>query len=103
MMRICRMSSNDFFSAPEIDCGMLIPFQGASCSRLGIAVNGGWYLRNSCGIEPVLLLRNRSVWSAHLALLTLEYGARGTAIVWARRLPVQADAWRRLRVWFNCG
>ena len=106
MMSFCKMSSNGFLNAPELSFRIFRgygPTLRASRLRLGVNAAGGWYVRVSSGVQPVLLLRDSSFWLGGLAMLTLSFSDGSRHIVGARRDELNSFAWRRLRVWFYVG
>ena len=97
------MSSNGFLSGPEITVSFATkPLR--YCWRqpfisLGVNSAGEWHGRTLWGPQPVLLLRNKSVWLNACAGLTVVTDDGSIVGLWFLRHKCDADAWRRLRAW----
>jgi hypothetical protein len=98
------MSSNAFLSAPEIP----ISFAASPLSYcwqqpyISLQVNsvGAWCCRTLQGLQPVLLLHDKSVWLTGVAGLTVQSEDGCSVVIWLFRREYEGDAWRRSRAWF---
>jgi hypothetical protein len=95
------MSSNGFLSAPEIKVSFTLSVLSVSRRPvfIGIGVNsaGDWRGRTAQGFQPVLLLRNKSIWLKAIAGLTVKAEKGPAVVLWLLRRDCDAFAWRRLR------
>jgi hypothetical protein len=102
MMSICGISLNGFLSAPELPALSLRCRYGVvlvvAPVMLSASAAGNWYLRLPEGLQPVLLLRDKSFWWHRLALLTVQplHGEQLRLLV--RHRVTKAEHWRRLKV-----
>jgi hypothetical protein len=98
------MSSNGFLSAPEIKISFTMSVLSASRWPVFIGINvnaaGDWRCRTTQGFQPVLLLRNKSIWLKEIAGLTVKPDKGPVVVLWFFRQDCDASAWRRLRTWF---
>jgi hypothetical protein len=98
------MSSNGFLSAPEIIVSFSLSQLPASWQPvfIGVGVNsaGEWHGHSAQGFQPVLLLRNKSIWLTAVAGLTVKPDNGPAVVLWFLRRDSDAFAWRRLRAWF---
>jgi len=66
---------------------------------LGVNSAGEWHCRTLQGLQPVLLLRSKSVWFSAFAGLTVAPDDGSAVVLWFLRQKSNVVAWRRLRAW----